>query len=180
MRSSSAGFSSNRNSQNSDIKFINSSSSSYTRGDENGVGNNRSSSTSENQRDTCSIVSNIDRLNKIKRDSCYEDVRVPDRGHLQGPQGSPDVAKDAYVCSTSSSSGRNSLLKSGSGVGISGATLEVFEKVGEKEQRRDQQLSTSLLDRDSRRGTPTENQPIVDTHEEQVFPVILLNSIRFL
>lgn len=59
-------------------------------------------------------------------------------------------------------------------MGVKCAVLEGVVKEGVKEQRRDQQLSTSLLDRNPRSngGTVTGNQPVVDTHEDEVMYII--------
>ena len=187
MRSSGTGVSSNRSSHNSDIKLSKSSSSPHSRGDDIGLNGSRSNSNSnsvgKNQRNTCSAISNIDRLNKIKRDSCYEDVKGPDRGHFTASQEPSSITRDASRCGMSSdvNSFFASGSRSGSGVRISGAELVEVEKEGEKEHRKYQQLSTSLLGGGPQRNNRalTENQPIVDTQEDQVMRRILLCPLMF-
>ena len=189
MRSSGTGVSSNRSNHNGDFKLSKRSSSPRNRGDDSDLNSSRSNSNrnsvSKTQRNACSATSNIDRLNKIKRDSCYEDVNGLDRDHHAAPQGvdrghltaskePPSITRDVSKCGMSSD--MNSLFTSrsgsgsGSGVRISGAGLGEVEKEGEKEHRRYQQLSTSLLGGGPRRDnrTVTENLSIVDTQEDQV------------
>lgn len=188
MRSSGTSVNSNRSSQNSDIKFKSSRSSSRNRGDrgdENGV-SSRSSSVSRRHRNrdrnsnSHSIISNNDRLDKIKRDSSYDDVRGSDltRSHPPGP---PSLTRDASasVCGTPSS--RNGLFQSGSGVRTSGAVPGEVELEGEKEQRREKQSTTDSLARGSRRinGTVTENQSNVAAHDDEVMYLILLNFYSY-
>jgi hypothetical protein len=182
MRSSGTSVNSNRSSQNSDTKFRHSRSSSRNRvdrGDENGV-SSRSSSVSKRHRNSHShgTTSNNDRLDKIKRNSSYDNVRGSDLtrsrppGTPQVPLGPSSLTRDpsASVCGTPSS--RGSLFQSGSGSGVrtSGAVPVEAEKEGVKEQRRDKQLSTDSRTRDSRRisGTVTENQSTVAAHEDEV------------
>ena len=192
MRSSGTSVNSNRSSQNSDTKFRRSRSSSRNRGDrgdENGV-SSRSSSVSKRHRNrnsnsnsnshshSNSTTSNNDRLDKIKRDSSYDDARgsdlTPSRppGTPQVPLGPSSLTRDApaSVCGTPSS--RSSLFQSGSGSGVrtSGVVPGEVEKEGEKEQRRDKQSTTDSHVRDSRRisGTVTENQSTVAAHDDEV------------
>jgi hypothetical protein len=194
MRSSGTSVNSNRSSQNSDTKFRHSRSSSRNRGDrrdEHGV-SSRSSSVSRRHRNSNShnhsnnnspsnsTTSNNNRLDKIKRDSSSEDVRGSDLtrsrtpGTPQVPLGPSSLTRDASVCGTPSS--RGSLFQSGSGGGVrtSVAVPVKVEKEGEKEQRRDKQLSTDLHTRDSRRisGTMTDNQTAVAAHDDEVMYII--------